>query len=98
MMKPRTLAVPLLLSAAFLHGCASRPNGAAYDAAAPPAPYLRIAHPDENTIELQIASRRFAPARGRERGPAVWLVGASHIGETNFFIALQKQLDAHTLV
>ncbi len=91
------LCLPVLIAIA-LTGCASRPKGAASNASATPAAYLRIAHPDENTIELQVASRRFAPARGREKGPAVWLVGASHIGESTFFAALQKQLDAHTLV
>ena len=88
---PGIPALLLLLTAAFLQGCASNPK-----AAAPPDAYLRIAHPDENTVELQIASRRFAPAHGK--GPAVWLVGASHIGESNFFAALQQQLDAHSLV
>jgi hypothetical protein len=57
---------------------------------------VRIVHPDEETIQLQIASRRFSPGRGK--GPAVWLVGASHIGEPAFFAALQKQLDGHTVV
>jgi len=86
----------LYLVAVALAGCATQPKGAAYDPKAPPAPYLRIAYPDEDTVELQIASRRFAPARGR--GPVVWLVGASHIGETNYYASLQKQLDARTLV
>jgi len=88
----RNLSVLLLLTAAvLLPGCASTPK-----AAGPPEPYLRIAYPDDNTVELQIASRRFAAGRGKS--PAVWLVGASHIGESNFFAAIQKQLDAHTLV
>jgi len=91
------LVVPLFVVAtAALHGCATRPKGAAYDPKAPPAPYLRIAYPDEDTVELQIASRRFTPARGK--GPVVWLVGASHIGESNYYASLQKQLDTQTLV
>src|SRR5262245_43325779 len=93
---PAALFPSLLAAAAALAGCATGPKGAAYDPKASPAPYLRIAYPDEDTVELQIASRRFTPARGK--GPAVWLVGASHIGESNYYAALQKQLDAQTLV
>lgn len=90
------LVVPLLAVSAALHGCATRPKVAAYDPKAPPAPYLRVAYPDADTVELQIASRRFTPARGK--GPVVWLVGASHIGESNYYASLQKQLDTQTLV
>ena len=90
------LIVPLLVAIAVLNGCATRPKGAAYDPKAPPAPYLRIAYPDDDTVELQIASRRFTPARGK--GPVVWLVGASHIGESNYYASLQQQLDSQTLV
>jgi len=88
--------VPLLLATAAFIGCATQPKSKAYNPKAPPAPYLRIAYPDDDTVELQIASRRFSPARGR--GPVVWLVGASHIGESNYYASLQKQLDANTLV
>ncbi len=95
-MKPRSLAVPLLLAVALLAGCAGGPKGAAYDPKAPPAPYVRVAYPDADTTELQIASRRFVPARGQ--GPAVWLYGASHIGQSNYYASLQQRLDAHPLV
>jgi len=57
---------------------------------------MRVAHPDSNTVALQIAVRRFVPA-GR-RGPPIWLVGASHVGESNYFGELQKQLDRTGLV
>ncbi len=90
------LFAPLLVATAALNGCAARPKGPIHDPHAPPAPYLRIAYPDDDTVELQIASRRFTPARGK--GPIVWLVGASHIGESNYYASLQKQLDAKTLV
>jgi len=90
------LFLPFLAGIAALDGCATKPKNAAYDPKAPPAPYLRIAYPDEETVELQIASRRFTPARGK--GPDVWLVGASHIGESNYYASLQRQLDARTLV
>jgi hypothetical protein len=57
---------------------------------------MRVARPGADTVELQIAARRFNPARGR--GPDIWLVGASHIGESNYFATLQKRLDAQPLV
>lgn len=84
------LALAALALAAWVQGCASTP------APAPPQPYLRVAKPDADTIQLQIAARKFVPARGR--GPAVWLIGASHIGESNYYAGLQRQLDGLTLV
>jgi hypothetical protein len=47
-------------------------------------------------VQLQIAVREFVPAHGK--GAAVWLVGVSHIGESNYYARIQKQLDAQTLV
>jgi len=73
-------------------GCASGPK----PAPAPPEPYMRVAYPDADTVELQIAVRPFKPAH--RAGPIIWLAGASHIGESNYYAALQKQLDAQTLV
>ncbi|MBN2506301.1 MAG: hypothetical protein JXQ71_06370, partial [Verrucomicrobia bacterium] len=61
-----------------------------------PAPYMRVACPDAGTVELQIAVRRFGPARGG--GPVVWLAGASHIGDPGYYAALQRHLDAQALV
>jgi len=63
---------------------------------APPLPYMRVIHPDSNTVALQISARRFVPARGRS--PVIWLSGASHIGESNYFASLQRHLDAQALV
>ncbi|MDB6111588.1 MAG: hypothetical protein JWR69_3338 [Pedosphaera sp.] len=63
---------------------------------APPEPYTRIAHPDTNTVQLQIAVRKFLPTH--HRGPVVWLAGTSHIGDPDYYRALQKHLDAQTLV
>lgn len=61
-----------------------------------PEPYVRIANTDTNRIELQIAAREFAsPRRGL---PTIWLTGVSHIGDTNYYAALQKHLDAQSLV
>ena len=47
-------------------------------------------------VQLQIAARRFVPARGK--GPGIWLTGVSHIGESNYFARLQEHLEAQTLV
>jgi hypothetical protein len=57
---------------------------------------MRVARPNADVVELQIAARRFNPARGR--GPDIWLVGASHIGDSNYFATLQRRLDAQPLV
>lgn len=61
-----------------------------------PKPYTRIVRPDTNTVELQIAFRRFVPVKGS--GPTWWLAGVAHIGEPEYYRALQKQLDAQTVV
>lgn len=79
----------------MLVGCAG-PGGAARRPAAPPEPYTRVQRPDADTIQLQIAVRKFVPARGR--GPAVWLSGVSHIGDAAYYAALQQHLDAQSLV
>ena len=65
---------------------------------APPEPYVRVLNSDSNKVELQIAVRKFVPSDPAVRGPVVWLTGVSHIGETNYFEALQRHLDAQSLV
>jgi hypothetical protein len=57
---------------------------------------LRVSRPQTNVIALQVALRRFVPETGH--GPAVWLVAASHIGETNYFAALQAELERAGMV
>src|SRR5688500_8815571 len=60
------------------------------------APYLRIARPRTNLIELQVAVRQFI---SRQPGqPVIWLAGVSHVGESNYYARLQKLLDAQELV
>jgi hypothetical protein len=92
------VAIPLAALLCLL-GCSSPPG---IPTASPPPqqsssqPYLRIARPENGAIELQVAARKFVPARGN--GPAVWLIGASHIGESNYYAGLQRQLDTQTLV
>ena len=86
------LAFPVL--AISIAGCASGPVRHAKPS--PPEPYMRVQRPDAETVQLQIAVRKFLPARGH--GPVVWLAGASHIGETNYYASLQIHLNAQTLV
>lgn len=59
-------------------------------------PYVRISNTDSNRLQLQIAVRKFVPERRGE--PAIWLTGVSHIGDTNYYAALQRHLDVQTLV
>lgn len=63
----------------------------------PPAPYVRLANTDSNLVQLQVALRRLTPDVHR-RGPALWLMGVSHLGESNYYARLQKELDARTVV
>src|SRR5579862_1670853 len=87
--------VPALV---VLAGCAGHDKAShrANGPIPPPEPYVRISNSDSNRIQLQIAVRKFLPEkRGK---PAVWLTGVSHIGDTNYYVALQKHLDAQTLV
>jgi hypothetical protein len=57
---------------------------------------MRVVRPGSNTVQLQIAARKFVPTD--RSGPVVWLTGASHVGDSNYFRALQKHLDAQGLV
>lgn len=61
-----------------------------------PVSYMRIVQPDSNTVRLEVGMKRFVP-EGRP-GPVVWLVGVTHIGESNYFAALQRHLDTQALV
>ncbi len=88
-MRRWTLLLPLLA----LSACSSG-RQAAQSAPPDPAPYIEVR--GTNVIELRIAARRFVPARGK--GPTIWLTGASHVGDSNYYAALQKHLAAQTLV
>jgi len=57
---------------------------------------MRVTKPEPDTVALEIALRRFLPASGR--GPTIWLAGASHLGESNYFSGLQMFLDGQPLV
>jgi len=76
-----------------LTGCHTR----ALAADAPkPRPFTRIANPDTQTVQLQIALRKFVPAR--RQGPAIWLASVMHVGEPDYYRALQRFLDTQTIV
>jgi hypothetical protein len=100
-MKPRQWLLLAILPLWF--GCKSsapQPSVAVTSppAAAPtnPAPYLRIARPQTNVTELQVAVRQFVPSDRSK--PVVWLTGVSHVGESNYYSRLQKLLNAQDLV
>lgn len=59
-------------------------------------PYMRVTNGATGAVELQVAVRKLVPTHGS--GPIIWLSGASHIGETNYYRELQKHLDAQALV
>src|ERR1700722_6156123 len=86
----RHLLLTLFAALTFaMAGCRTAPI-------APPAPYTRVANPDSNSVQLQIALRKFVP-RGH-RGPAVWLAGTMHVGEPEYYQAMQQFLDDQTVV
>src|SRR5262245_32944752 len=74
--RPAPVALCALLLVFSFSGCSSTSKNQKNVAA--PESYMRVTRPDPDTVQLQIAARRFNPARGR--GPDIWLVGASHIG------------------
>ncbi|HWV99577.1 MAG TPA: hypothetical protein VNZ64_07795 [Candidatus Acidoferrum sp.] len=89
----------LLATLLLAPGCSTSHSAKARAAAPPPPspePYVRIDNADSNLIQLQIAVRKFVPAR--HKGPTLWLAGVSHLGESNYYAVLQKHLDAQTLV
>jgi len=50
----------------------------------------------EKIASMETLSEEFKPADGR--GPSVWLVGVAHIGTPEYYAALQKKLDAQSVV
>jgi hypothetical protein len=88
---PVRLGVAALALLALWSGCATRPAPVA-----PPAPYVRVTEVNSNRVELQVAVRKFQPPY--HKGPSVWLVGVSHVGDADYYRAVQRELDACTLV
>ena len=80
----------------LLAGCSGPRMSASNELIPEPEAYVRITHMNSNRVQLQIAAREFLPARRGE--PAVWLTGVSHLGESNYYAALQTHLDKQTLV
>lgn len=73
----------------------NRPTGSALARFAV-EPFMRVTNGATGAVELQVAVRKLVPTNGV--GPVIWLTGASHIGETNYYRELQKHLDAQQLV
>jgi hypothetical protein len=89
--------IPVLaLLAVGVAGCATNRATDENTSLAVPQSYMRVARPNSDTVALQIALRRFTPRTGR--GPVIWLAGASHVGDSNYYARLQKMLDAQPLV
>ncbi|MCX8157808.1 MAG: hypothetical protein N3J91_15440 [Verrucomicrobiae bacterium] len=84
----------MLLALLAAVGCA--PRQTARRAPAPPQPYMRVHRAPDSTLALQVAVRELAPPR--KTWPALLLVGVTHLGETNYYQALQERLDRCDLV
>jgi hypothetical protein len=96
---PRRAAGLLLVQAVASAFAADLPRGTHAFASVPEAPapaYLRVVEPDADTMRLEIAARKFIPVN--RQGPAVWLTAVAHLGESNYFRALQRHLDDQGLV
>jgi len=93
------LSIFFVLAALFLNGCSS-PSSSKHSrkekAVIAQQPYVRILKSDSNVVALEIAVRKFVPGRGH--GPAIWLTGVSHIGQSNYYAALERHLDDQELV
>src|ERR1035438_7436585 len=61
-----------------------------------PHSYTRIANPDTNTVQLQIALRKFVPTQNG--GPVIWLAGVMHVGEPEYYHKLQQFLETQSVV
>ncbi len=95
----RTVFLASTLATLLLPAC-STPHAAGKSGGlepfAPDQPYVRIVDASSNLVELQIAVRKFVPAHAK--GPALWLMGVSHIGEPGYYAQIQNRLNERTLV
>lgn len=66
------------------------------DGFASTGPWTRTVVADNDIVRLDIATRFFVPSDGE--GPTVILVGAVHIGDADYYTALQHFLDGQDLV
>jgi len=91
------LAVAGLTQSAFGQTAATPAAAPKAEAPAADGGYARVVESDQGeTLELQISARTMVPPGGK--GPAVKLVGVTHIGDKAYYEALQKYLDAQDLV
>jgi hypothetical protein len=58
--------------------------------------FTRLVRPNKTTVVLETRAVKLVPEGGN--GPVVWLVGAAHIGQSSYYKAIQKILDAQSLV
>ncbi len=89
------LLAALIGQCAFGQGAATRKPSSAL-AGFTVEPFMRVTNGVTGAVELQVAVRKLVPTNGV--GPVIWLTGASHIGETNYYAQLQRHLDAQALV
>ena len=91
----RFLAPCLIL---LLFGCSTTRKRNPDEAQAPiiPAPYARVSQTESNLLQLEIAARMFVPAK--KHRPVIWLTGVSHLGDQEYYDALQQHLDKVDLV
>ncbi len=92
----RDTTLALVFAAILLAGCATRQPSGPEVAAAPPKPYLRVARETNGTVTLETAARMFQPPS--KRGPAVCLVGVTHLGTASYYSALQGLLNRQACV
>jgi hypothetical protein len=89
-------AFALAAAAALVwQGCASH-SASKQQTKAAPEPFVRISNTVSNRLDFQIVLREFTPAH--RKGPAVWLSGVSHVGESNYYAQIQHHLDSMTVV
>ena len=90
----------LLVLFAIAAGCATNKREiyepVVYTSPENSAPYLKINRISNEKLELQVAVRRFVPQQGT--GAEIWLVGVTHIGESNYYSNIQMFLDKMTVV
>ena len=63
---------------------------------APETVFLRSVETEEKLSAIQTSSVEYRPATGK--GPSVWLISVAHLGTPEYYAAIQKRLDAKTVV
>ncbi len=63
---------------------------------APETVFLRSSETEEKLSAIQTSSVEYRPAAGK--GPSVWLISVAHLGTPEYYAAIQKRLDAKTVV